>query len=365
LTERTTNLDLPYLMPSQAQKHVTHNEALAVLDAVVQLSVQSRGLTAPTGTEADGKRYIVPTDATDAWSGWDGAVAARIDGAWHKVVSASGWIAWVEDEARYVCRTDEGWRELGEVLPSLQQVEFIGIGTTADGVNPFVAKLNKALWSARYGAEGGDGSLRYAMNKEEASGVLSLLMQTDWSGRAEVGLIGDDDFLIKVSDDGAAWKEALRIDVASGATDFPHTPALSAVAGLNGMNGAFVRFTGSGSATMQSIVGTVSQTGGIPTGAIVEGGSNANGVYIRLADGTQFCMASVSSSATADVTWTYPAAFITTPSQCGSGVGTGTTNVRSLTSSSVNATSQALRVVDATNSRVGATANVLAVGRWF
>lgn len=37
------------------------------------------------------------------------------------------------------------------------------------------------------------------------------------------------------------------------------------------------------------IVGTVSQNGGVPTGAIVERGSNANGEYVRFADGTQIC----------------------------------------------------------------------------
>ena len=30
--DETANLKLPYILPSQAQKHVTHNEALALLD---------------------------------------------------------------------------------------------------------------------------------------------------------------------------------------------------------------------------------------------------------------------------------------------------------------------------------------------
>ena len=38
-----------------------------------------------------------------------------------------------------------------------------------------------------------------------------------------------------------------------------------------------------------SILGTVSQSAGIPTGAIIERGSNANGEYVRYADGTQIC----------------------------------------------------------------------------
>ncbi|MNJ61737.1 hypothetical protein D3C77_575420 [compost metagenome] len=42
------------------------------------------------------------------------------------------------------------------------------------------------------------------------------------------------------------------------------------------------------------IVGTVSQSGGVPTGAIIESGSNANGTYTRFADGTQICTRTVS-----------------------------------------------------------------------
>ena len=37
-------LALPFIQPSQAQKHVTHNEALQLLDAVVQLRIRAFGL---------------------------------------------------------------------------------------------------------------------------------------------------------------------------------------------------------------------------------------------------------------------------------------------------------------------------------
>lgn len=38
-----------------------------------------------------------------------------------------------------------------------------------------------------------------------------------------------------------------------------------------------------------SILGIVSQVNGLPTGAVIERGSNANGDYVRFADGTQIC----------------------------------------------------------------------------
>ncbi len=98
----------------------------------------------------------------------------------------------------------------------LQNLALLGVGTTADATNPFSAKLNNALWAAKTVAEGGDGHLRYKLSKESAAKTLSLLMQTNFSGRAEVGLTGDDDFHFKVSPDGSAWTDAIVIDRSTG-----------------------------------------------------------------------------------------------------------------------------------------------------
>jgi hypothetical protein len=65
-------------------------------------------------------------------------------------------------------------------------------------------------------AEGGDGHLRYKLSKESAAKTLSLLFQDNFSGRAEVGLTGDDDFHFKVSPDGSSWLEAIVIDRTTG-----------------------------------------------------------------------------------------------------------------------------------------------------
>lgn len=51
-------------MAAQAQNHVTYNEALRILDGIVQLSVKDRDLTVPPASPADGDRYIVGSGAT-------------------------------------------------------------------------------------------------------------------------------------------------------------------------------------------------------------------------------------------------------------------------------------------------------------
>ena len=44
------------------------------------------------------------------------------------------------------------------------------------------------------------------------------------------------------------------------------------------------------------VLGTVSQSAGVPTGAIIERGSNANGEFVKYADGTQICTFSDSNN---------------------------------------------------------------------
>ena len=43
----TPNLRLPFIEGSQAQKHVTHNEALRILDAAIQIAVLDTTHTSP------------------------------------------------------------------------------------------------------------------------------------------------------------------------------------------------------------------------------------------------------------------------------------------------------------------------------
>ena len=88
----TPNLGLPYIMAAQSQKHVTHNEEIRALDAIVQLAVLDRDLAALPGSPAEGARYIVAASPTGAWSGHAGDVAAHQDGAWAFYEPVEGFI---------------------------------------------------------------------------------------------------------------------------------------------------------------------------------------------------------------------------------------------------------------------------------
>jgi hypothetical protein len=109
----TTHLQLPYLLASQAQKHVTHNEALRLLDAMVQLAVLDRTRTGPPASPADGDRHIVASGATGLWAGWDLTIAYWVDGAWTRLVPRPGWLSWIAAEAVFLGWTGTAWQALG------------------------------------------------------------------------------------------------------------------------------------------------------------------------------------------------------------------------------------------------------------
>ena len=106
------DLTLPYIVAAQAQKHVTHNEAVRALDALVQLMVLDKDLASPPGSPADGNRYIVAASPTGAWAGQAGKIAAWQDGAWAFLTPREGWLAWVADEDKVYAHSGTAWAEL-------------------------------------------------------------------------------------------------------------------------------------------------------------------------------------------------------------------------------------------------------------
>lgn len=111
---RTAQLSLPLLLPAQAQKHVTVNEALARLDAAIQLRVVSSQRTEPPASGTDGESYIVPVGASGAWANASPRIATWSNGGWIIVSPKVGWRAW--DESRSGYQTFDGVTWLPDAL---------------------------------------------------------------------------------------------------------------------------------------------------------------------------------------------------------------------------------------------------------
>lgn len=223
----TANLGLPFIEASQAQKHVTHNEALRILDAAVQIAVLDLTRTAPPSSPADGERHVVASGATGAWAGQANAIATWQDGAWAFLAPKSGWCIWSVADAVMVVFDGTLWRDLRSL--ALDNAAHIGVNTMASAPNLLSVKSDAVLFAAIDAADGGSGDVRLQLSKDTAAATASVVFSDAYSGRAEFGLVGSDAFKLKVSAEGSSWVEALSIDQGSGNVALAHGLALTGV----------------------------------------------------------------------------------------------------------------------------------------
>ena len=102
-------LAVPYILQSQSQKEVTHNEALNILDGLVQAVVEDDALTAPPASPAEGQVWLVAAGATGAWAGHDGALAHFIGGAWIFHAPLEGWSVWLKPQGLVARHDGSAW----------------------------------------------------------------------------------------------------------------------------------------------------------------------------------------------------------------------------------------------------------------
>lgn len=269
--------------------------------------------------------------------------------------------------------TDGTWRGLGQFLDlrgtflergTPAQVADIGFVTgfvqlSAMGITGFI------LPGAAY------GHLTIVTPLNGTSGVVGqTTIRTVRSGQYETVSYATSDTT------WSAWSEPnVRGGANSTITSLSGlTTALSIAQGGTGNNtGTASKLSGAG------ILGTVSQSGGIPTGSIIEKGSTATGEYTQFADGTMICR--LSGQAVIDITavygsskyglrsWIYPASFVATPSLSSSARNASQLLVGTITDlPGLDMTSSCtFCYVDAGG--VGANVNTrftnLAIGRWF
>lgn len=481
MPDTSTRLQLPYIRPSQAQKHVTHNEAVQRLDALVQMTVIQLGAEVPPPAPEPGDMHALGASPTGVWAGQAGKLAVWENGVWAFITPLPGWRLW--DQASSGLRVYDGsdWQP---AFADLDNLNGVGIGASFDPVNRLVVAAEASLFT-----DLGAGH-QVKINKAATPDTASLLFQSGYTGFAEMGLAGDNRFSVKVSPDGSSWFEAMKVDagaqsislapggtvratfndtglelnvpITGAAVQASHTDVATAgklvrvdgarAAALAQMGGYFPPASGAnidtasagdcglyhdsnvgtwplaaagrywwiatqrsytGGAVLQNaypyagagapvspnlsafwryransggawspwmrvynshnIVGAVSHTGGVPTGAIIERGSNANGNYIRFADGTQICTRndiSVSGITNAIgalfrppavTTWVFPSAFIAAPV-----VTAAVDDPECLTSFLAPSTSSiGIRTLALLSKAGSVTVRAMAVGRWF
>lgn len=111
MSEISPNLQLPYLAAGQAQKHITVNESLQRLDALVQLTLVSAATAAQPTSPEDGALYALPAGKTGAdWGAMaNGALAYYRDGAWEEIAPRAGWLAYARDADQLLHYAGAAW----------------------------------------------------------------------------------------------------------------------------------------------------------------------------------------------------------------------------------------------------------------
>lgn len=248
----TINLALPLMAAAQSQKHVTHNDALLGLDAIVQLSVKNTTLTAPPGSPADGDRYLIASGATGAWLGKDLNVAMYSSGTWLFFAPRPGWITWDETGLRQFVWQTSSWIVLGAGTNVAFNQVGIG-GATADATNRLSINTPAALFN------NAGSTIALTLNKNAAGNDASFIFQTGFSTRALFGLLADDNFTIKVSPDGSAFTTAVTLNRTTGAATMSEgyqAIATDAAFTINPFDAANTRHTGTLTAIRACTLGT-------------------------------------------------------------------------------------------------------------
>ena len=109
MSDDTIRLKMPLLAAGQAQKEITHNEALTVLDLAVHAAVSGVGVTTPPATPALGAAWIVGDVPTGAWAGQALALAGWTAGGWRFVAPTEGMTVWHLADRRTLRHVAGAW----------------------------------------------------------------------------------------------------------------------------------------------------------------------------------------------------------------------------------------------------------------
>lgn len=107
--ETSVRLGLPLLQTGQAQKEISHNEALTLLDFAVQPVVEAVGVDTPPTAPALGACWVVGAAPNGAWTGQAHAIAGWSAGGWRFIAAHDGIAAWSRADDAIARFSGGGW----------------------------------------------------------------------------------------------------------------------------------------------------------------------------------------------------------------------------------------------------------------
>ena len=110
MADQTPQLGLPYLATNQAQKEITHNEALDIIDFFIQPVVQSR-INTPPGSPVEGNAYIITASPSGAWAGNADKIARYMNSTWTFYSPFPGLGVWSIADAKDYIYHNSAWMQ--------------------------------------------------------------------------------------------------------------------------------------------------------------------------------------------------------------------------------------------------------------
>lgn len=217
MAEISPRLLLPYLQAAQAQKHVTHNEALRRLDGLVNLTVEDRSRSTPPANPIEGAAYLVAAGATGLWAGWSGDIALWADGAWMRLPARIGWRLWVIGEQVILVRLAAGWVTLDLAMGLLVRGVSTDLAEGALGSRTRVGAIEASVT----GLSG--SSVTTALTIPAGALVIGV------SARVTTAITGATGFALGIAGEPAAFGAGFGIGAGSLA-QLPITPRAFALA---------------------------------------------------------------------------------------------------------------------------------------
>ncbi|MTH96077.1 DUF2793 domain-containing protein [Roseibium sp. RKSG952] len=102
-------LALPLLAAAQAQKHVTHNEALLRLDGLLHAGILGTRAD-PPGSPQEGDGYLIGDNAGGEWSGRNSQFALFRDGVWHYADPFDGFAVFDRTTGGWLIFSNGAWQ---------------------------------------------------------------------------------------------------------------------------------------------------------------------------------------------------------------------------------------------------------------
>lgn len=208
----TPVIGLPELEAAQGQKYLTVNQTFRRLDVLVNLTVFNRTVTSPPGSPSEGHRYIVGSPATGGFTGQENNIAAFIGAAWVFFTPSEGWRAYDQGANQFIIFDGSSWVLAGISAGSLTDGSLgqLGVNATPDSTNRFAVNSAGVVFNRE------TDDVEVIINKEATGDEGQVRFTTGWGTKAILGLLGDDDFTITVSNDGSSFHQALVIDKDTG-----------------------------------------------------------------------------------------------------------------------------------------------------